>query len=131
MTTDPIANMIISMKNAAQVSKKTVVVPFSKLKHAIAMCLKDSGYVAEVSKKTEKNNVPVLELELTYTATGPRIHDVKRISKPSRRLYYGVREIHSVKHGHGTLVLSTPKGILSDKQARKEMVGGEALFMIW
>lgn len=119
------------MKNAAQVSKQTVVVPFSKLKHAIALCLKDNGYVTDVSKKTEKNNVPVLELTLAYTAGAPRIHDVKRISKPSRRMYLGVSDIHSVKNGHGTLVLSTPKGILGDKDARKERVGGEVLFMIW
>ncbi|MBP6904626.1 MAG: 30S ribosomal protein S8 [Candidatus Pacebacteria bacterium] len=131
MVTDPISNMIISMKNGALVSKKTVVVPFSKLKHAIAQCLKEQGYVTEVSKKTEKNNVPVLEITLAYTGASPRIHDVKRMSKPSRRTYLGVHDIRGVKNGHGMVVLSTPKGILTDKQARKEMVGGEALFMIW
>lgn len=131
MTTDPIANMINTMKNGALVSKKSVVVPFSKLKHAIAMCLKEHGYVSDVSKKTEKNNVPVLEIELAYRGTEPRIHDVKRLSKPSRRTYLGVHDIHQVKNGHGMLVLSTPKGILNDKQARKEVVGGEVLFMIW
>jgi small subunit ribosomal protein S8 len=123
--------MIISMKNGALVSKDTVVVPFSKLKHAIAQCLKDNGYIAEVSKKTEKKNVPVLEISLAYNGGTSRIHDVKRISKPSRRSYMGVQDIRPVKNGHGMLVLSTPKGILSDKQARKEQVGGEALFMIW
>lgn len=131
MVTDPISNMIISMKNSAMVSKTTVVVPFSKLKHAIAMCLKDNGYIADVSKKTEKNNVPVLEIELAYNGGVSRINDVKRMSKPSRRTYMGVHDIRPVKNGHGMLVLSTPKGILSDKQARKELVGGEALFMIW
>ncbi len=131
MVTDPISNMIISMKNGALVSKGTVVIPFSKLKYAIAQCLKDNGYIAEVSKKTEKKNVPVLEIELAYNGGASRIHDVKRISKPSRRTYLGVHDIHSVKNGHGMMVLSTPKGILSDKQARKEQVGGEALFMIW
>lgn len=131
MVTDPISNMIISMKNSALVSKDTVVVPFSKLKHAIAQCLKDNGYIAEVSKKTEKKNVPVLEIELAYNGGASRIHDVKRLSKPSRRTYMSVHDIRPVKNGHGMIVLSTPKGILSDKQARKEMVGGEALFMIW
>ena len=131
MITDPISNMIISMKNGALVSKETVVVPFSKLKYAIAQCLKEHGYIAEVSKKTEKNNVPVLEISLAYKGGAPRIHDVKRISKPSRRTYMSVHDIHTVKNGHGMLVLSTPKGILGDKQARKELVGGEALFMIW
>jgi len=119
------------MKNGAMVSKDTVVVPFSKLKYAIAQCLKDNGYIAEVSKKTEKKNVPVLEIALAYNGGVSRIHDVKRMSKPSRRTYLGVHDIHGVKNGHGMVVLSTPKGILSDKQARKEQVGGEALFMIW
>lgn len=131
MVTDPISNMIISMKNGALVSKKTVVVPFSKLKYAIAQCLKEQGYITEASKKTEKNNVSVLEMTLAYTGDTPRIHDVKRMSKPSRRTYLGVHDIRGVKNGHGMVVLSTPKGILTDKQARKEMVGGEALFMIW
>ena len=128
---DPISNMLIAIKNGAMVSKKTVVVPFSKNKIAIAECLKDSGFVANISKKTEKNNVPVIEIELAYPMGKSRITDVKRVSKPSRRVYMGVREIHSIKSGYGMTVFSTPKGILSDKQARKEQVGGEVLFMIW
>jgi small subunit ribosomal protein S8 len=131
MTTDPIANMLVTMKNGAMVSKNTVEVPFSSIKYQIAQCLKDHGFVSNVSKKTQKDNVPVIEIELAVDAGGAKIHDVKRMSKPSRRMYLGVRDIRPVKNGHGILVLSTPKGILSDKQARKEMVGGEALFMIW
>ncbi len=113
------------------VSKKTVVVPFSKIKYAIAQCLKEQGFIAGASKKTEKNNIAVLEIELLYPNGESRIHDVKRMSKQSRRMYAGVKEIHSVKNGHGITVLSTPKGILSDKQARKELVGGEVLFTMW
>ncbi len=131
MTTDPIANMITSIRNGALVSKASVVVPFSKLKYAIAQSLRDHGYVTDVSKKTIKKNIPILEIALAYDAKGPKIHDIKRMSKPSRRTYLGVHDIHSVKNGHGMVILSTPKGILNDKQARKEMVGGEALFMIW
>lgn len=129
--TDPIANMIISMKNATAVSKDTVVVPFSKLKLAIAECLKNNGFVENVSKKTQKKNVPVLEIALSYAAEGAKIHDVKRVSRPSRRVYVGVRDLKPVKNGHGIVVLSTPKGVLSDAEAKKEQVGGEALFMIW
>ncbi len=128
---DQISNMLISMKNGAMVSKKSVVVPFSSVKSAIAQCLKDHGFIAGFSKKTEKNNIPVLEIDLAYNAGVSKISDVKRISKPSRRVYLGVREIHTVKNGHGITVFSTPKGILSNKQAHKEQVGGEALFMIW
>ena len=128
---DPIANMLITMKNGAMISKKSVSVPFSSIKLAIAQCLKDAGFIANVSKKTEKNNTPVLEIELAYPMGKARITDVKRLSKPSRRVYMGTKDIHRVKNGHGILVLSTPKGILSDAQARKEQVGGEALFMMW
>lgn len=128
---DQISNMLITMKNGAVVSKRSVVVPFSSVKSAIAQCLKDHGFINGFSKKTEKNNVPVLEIELAYPGGVSKISDVKRISKPSRRVYMGVHDIHTVKNGHGITVLSTPKGILSNKQAHKEQVGGEALFMIW
>lgn len=131
MTTDPIANMIIAMKNGAMVSKRTIIVPFSSIKYAIAQCLKDSGFIANVSKKTQKQNIPVLEIDLAYDAKGPKIHDVVRVSKPSRRVYLGVRELYPVKNGAGITVLSTPKGIMSEKQARKEQVGGEVLFKMW
>ncbi len=128
---DPISNMLTTIKNGALVAKRSVSVPFSSIKLAIAECLKTEGFIANVSKKTEKNNVPIIEIELAYPLGKSRISDVKRISKPSRRVYMGVREIHAVKNGHGITVFSTPKGIMSDKQARKEQVGGEALFMIW
>jgi small subunit ribosomal protein S8 len=131
MTTDPIANMLVTMKNGAMVSKDTVVVPFSNIKYAIAQCLKEHGFVTEVSKKTQKKNIPIIEISLAYEGAGPKIHDVKRMSKPSRRMYMGTHDLRTVKNGHGIVVLSTPKGILSDKQAKKEQVGGEALFMIW
>lgn len=119
------------MKNASAVSKKTVVLPFSKLKQAIAVCLRDLGFITEVSKKTEKDNISVLEITLSYNGGVSKINDVKRISKPSRRVYFGAKDLHTVKNGHGATILSTPKGILSNSQAKKELVGGEALFMIW
>lgn len=128
---DTIADMLVSMKNASAVSKDTVVVPFSKIKYSIAQCLQSHGFIAGASKKTQKENVAVLEIALAYNDVGAKIHDVKRISKPSRRVYMGVRDMRPVKNGHGLIVLSTPKGILSDKEAKKEQVGGEALFMIW
>jgi small subunit ribosomal protein S8 len=131
MVADPISNMLVSMKNSAAVSKETVVVPFSNLKYQIAQCLATHGFITGASKKTQKKNTQVLEINLAYTDGSAKIHDVKRISKPSRRVYMGVRDLSTVKNGHGIVVLSTPKGILSDKDAKKEQVGGEALFMIW
>jgi small subunit ribosomal protein S8 len=72
-----------------------------------------------------------LEIVLEYKGANPRVSDVKRVSKSSKRVYTGVKDISSVKYGHGLSVLSTPKGIMTDKLARKEMVGGEILFTIW
>lgn len=118
------------MKNAGKASKQVVVFPHSKLKYAIAMCLKKEGYVADVTKKVKKGH-PVIEVALVYTDKKPKITEVDRISKQSKRVYFGLKDINTVRNGTGLLVLSTPKGILSGKEARKEQVGGEALFKIW
>ncbi|MFH1823468.1 MAG: 30S ribosomal protein S8 [archaeon] len=127
---DSISNMIIMIKNAGAVGKTSVSFPYSKMKNAIAECLKKEGYISEVSKKTKKG-YPVLELELIYSNKKPKISEVIRISKQSKRVYFGVKDIHTVRSGFGILILSTPKGILSGKEARKEQVGGEALFKMW
>ncbi len=127
---DPISDMLIMLKNGNRANHEVVSFTYSKIKHAIAECLKQAGYVDTITKKTKKG-FPVLEVTLVYKDKMPRIQDVKRISKPSRRMYMGVKEITTVKNGHGALVLSTPKGILTDKEAKKELVGGEVLFSIW
>lgn len=127
---DSISNMIIMLKNASLAGKESVIFPYSKMKNAIVECLKKEGYVDQVSKKTRKD-FPVLEVKLVYIEKKPKISEVERISKQSRRVYFGMKDIHSVRNGSGLLVLSTPKGILSGKEARKEQVGGEALFRIW
>lgn len=118
------------MKNAGRVNKDSVVLPYSKIKNAIALCLKKEGYIADVVKKVKKGH-PVLEITLVYEDKKPKINDVDRISKQSKRVYFGLKDINTVRNGTGILVLSTPKGILSGKEARKEQVGGEALFKIW
>jgi small subunit ribosomal protein S8 len=122
--------MIIMMKNASLAGRESVSFPYSKMKNSIAECLKREGYISEISKKVKKGQ-PVLEIALLYIDNKPRITEVERISKQSRRVYFGMKDIHSVRSGTGLLVLSTPKGILSGKEARKEQVGGEALFRIW
>jgi small subunit ribosomal protein S8 len=126
---DPIANMLISLKNAGLVNKASIVLPHSKMKESILELLKSEGYVKafNVNGDTKKT----LEIALMYKGTTPRITGVKRISKSSKRVYTGVKEISPVRYGYGLLVLSTPKGIMTDKMARKELVGGEVLFSIW
>lgn len=124
---DQIANMINMIKNAGRAHHETVVVPHSKVKFSIAECLVKEGYLKSVVKKTRKG-FPVMELELVYIDEAPKITGVDRISKSSCRVYKGVKDI---KKGYGLTVLSTPKGILTDKEAKKEMVGGEVLFKLW
>ena len=126
---DPIANMLIAIKNAGSVKKASIVIPHSNMKEAILSLLKEEGYIKtyKVDGDAKKN----LEIVLEYKGNAPRVTDVKRISKSSKRVYTGVKDITPVKYGHGLCVLSTPKGIMTDKLARKEMVGGEVLFAIW
>src|SRR3989344_2099356 len=128
---DKISNLIINIKNAGNAGKEHASVPFSNFKMEVAEVLKREGYLKDVSKKGKKPKFSI-EMELAYNPDGtPRVNDVKRVSKPSKRVYFGISDIRPVKGGYGILVISTPKGILTDKQARKEKVGGEALFKIW
>lgn len=128
MVTDPVADLITRIKNAGKVRKESVLLPYSKLKEAIANVLVSEGYVKSASKKKTS---PTLEVVLNYHNGESKVKDVQRISKSSRRVYKGFEEIHPTKGGFGKLILSTPKGILTDRQAIKERVGGEVLFKIW
>lgn len=127
---DPISDFLIRIKNASMAEKATVSAPFSNMKFAIAELLSQKGFVGEVHKKGKKNG-KVLEVTLLYPESQSRIHDVEIVSKPSRRLYGKSKEIRPYRQGYGMTVLTTPKGILSDSDAKKENVGGEILFKIW
>lgn len=126
MITDPISDLLIRLKNASRVGHDSVSMPYSKMKHAVAQILRQEGYVSEVAKKDH-----ALVIGLSYKAGRPAIAGAKRISKPSRRMYMGVRDVRPVKRGHGLLVLSTPAGVLTGKHAQEKRVGGEVLFEIW
>jgi small subunit ribosomal protein S8 len=131
MVNDPVGDFIVTLKNAGAINKASVSVPYSTFKLAIAEKLKEAGFVADVEKKGKKVRKN-LDVTLKYDTAGQHaISGVKRISKPGRRLYKTMREIIPVRYGHGALILSTPKGVLTDKEARKAKVGGEALFEIW
>ncbi len=128
---DHIADMITRIKNATDVRKESVVFPYSQLKFDIATVLEKEGFLKSVSKKGKKIT-KFIEVELAYDAEGqPKINGVERISKSSKRIYQKAKDIFPVKYGTGLLVLTTPKGILTGAQARKEKVGGEALFKVW
>ena len=129
MVTDPISDFIIRLQNASRTQKASVSLPFSKMKLAIAEVLAKEGYLADVEGKSKIGHS--LSVTLKYKNGKPAIQGVKRISKPSRRMYMSVGELRPVKRGHGLLVLSTPAGVVTGKQAREQKVGGEALFEIW
>jgi small subunit ribosomal protein S8 len=131
MVGDPISDLIIRIKNAGSVRKSELTLPHSKLKAAVAEAMSKAGFVGKVDKGG-KGVAKTLTIELLYKTDGsPRITDLQRISKPGRRLYKGVKHIFPIKYGKGVAIYSTPKGILTDEQARKERVGGEELFKIW
>ncbi len=128
---DVIGDLIVRLQNAGSVGKTSVEVPFSNFKMAVVEKLAEVGYIKHAEKKGKKVK-KVIDVTLKYDEQGSHaIHGVKRISKPGRRLYRSVLEIHPVNYGFGALILSTPKGVKTDKEARKEKVGGEALFEIW
>lgn len=128
--TDPITDMFVRIKNAAAVEKPTVSIPFSKLKFEIARVLKQEGLIDEFTKKG-KGVARRLELTLRYHDAVPAFGDFARRSKPGQRRYRTHRKLFPVKGGYGLGILSTPRGIMSDKEARKQKVGGEILVEIW
>ncbi len=130
---DPITDMLNRIRNAQAVSKKTVLVPFSKLKFEIAKILEEEGFIKKVEKKRRKEK-RVIELNLNCPKKGGEGKDpikLERISRPGQRIYSGVKDINKIKKGYGVAILSTPKGIMTDREAKKKNLGGEVLFKIW
>lgn len=127
---DTISNMIIQIKNAGNVGHDRVVLPYSKLKEAIALVLKKENFVKHVDTETKKGK-KMLAIELFIENRVPKIKGVERISKPSRRIYKKSSDIRAVKNGYGALILSTSQGIMSGREAKRASLGGEALFSIW
>jgi len=128
---DPIADMFTKIRNAQVSKKETVTISYSKLKMELAKLLLKTDCIKKVNKRGKKNK-KTIELALAYDEKGcGKINHIKRISKPSRRVYLRLNEIKPVKHGYGMLILSTSKGLLNNKEAIKEKVGGEVICKIW
>lgn len=131
ITTDPVADMLTRIRNAGAVYHDKVDVPTSKLKLDIARILKEEGFIKDYQLVTE-NNLPMIRIFLKYgEKKKPVIAGLKRISKPGLRVYAGANEIPKVLGGLGTAIISTSKGVMTDKEARKLSVGGEVLCFIW
>ena len=132
ITTDPIADMLTRIRNANSSKHKTVDVPASNMKRSIAKILLDEGYVKAVEEIESENSQGVIRITLKYDEKGARVIDgLKRISKPGLRVYASKDELPKVLNGLGIALISTSKGIKTDKEARNEGLGGEVLAYIW
>jgi small subunit ribosomal protein S8 len=123
---DPIADMLTRIRNAQMVNKATVTMPSSKLKSAIAQVLKDEGYIDDFAVRGEPGK-PELEISLKYYAGRPVIERIERVSRPGLRVYKGRHDIPSVMNGLGVAIVTTPRGVMTDRKARASGVGGEVL----
>ena len=123
---DPIADLLTRIRNAQMVEKATVNVPASKLKSAIAQALKDEGYIDDF-RQVDVNGKPELEIALKYYAGRPVIERIERVSRPGLRVYRGSKAIPQVMNGMGVAIVTTPRGVMTDRKARAAGVGGEVL----
>ncbi len=133
MMTDPIADMLTRIRNAVRVERPSVTMPVSKLKRGIADVLVREGYIWEWREvETEGNRSNDLELTLKYGPNGERlIRHIKRISKPGCRIYNSAKDLRPVLNGLGIRIISTSTGVKSDREARKDNVGGEVICEVW
>ena len=126
MMTDPISDMLTRIRNAAMVNKSMVDLPYSKIKFAIAKILEKENYLQKV-ESVEQGNKQVLRLTLKFDDARPVISDLKRVSKPGRRVYAKASELPTVLSNFGIAIISTPNGLMTNKEARKRRLGGEVI----
>lgn len=134
MMSDPIADMLTRIRNALMAGKATVEIPSSKIKVEIARILQEEGYIESYSVGDEKP-FPLITIHLKYHGSRrdrkPVITNIQRVSKPGRRVYRGRTELPRVMSGIGIAIVTTPKGVMTAQQARRERVGGEVLCYVW
>ena len=131
MMTDPIADMLTRIRNAVRIERPQVEMPFSKVKGGLAEVLKREGYIWDW-RQVEAKPVSQLQIDLKYGHNGERvIGHIKRISRPGRRVYLGARNLKPVLNGLGISVISTSRGVISDREARQRKLGGEVLCEVW
>lgn len=130
MVKDNLSNFIVALKNADQVGKTSVLFPQSKLIIAVAEALQRAGFVKSFAKKIKKRD-KFVKVELLKKTAGPTIKGLKRISTRAKRTYRRATELWPIRNGFGATIISTNQGLLTDKEARKQKLGGEVLFEIW
>jgi len=124
-----VIEMLVKIKNAQAVKKETVSTPYSNFNFNIAKILEQEGFIEEV-KKRGRNKKRII-IRLKYDNKNPKIHGIKTISKPGRRIYFKKNKLYLPKAGYGILIISTPKGILTSKEAKKNNTGGEVICEVW
>jgi small subunit ribosomal protein S8 len=131
--TDPIADMLTRIRNASRARHPKVTVPWSRLKESIARVLMEEGYLKEIKRvKAEEGGGEEIVIQLKFDrGNQPVISGIKRVSSPSRRVYVGAQGVTPIRKGLGIHILSTPKGILADREAQKAKVGGELICSVW
>jgi len=127
---DPIADLLIRIKNAQSTGCELVELPFSKVKFAVSKILEKEGFLAKVEKRVSKNKEK-LELKLKYNEKMPAIQNLKRVSKSGQRVYIKSEKIRPVRQGYGLVIISTSQGLMTGKEARKKRLGGEIICEIW
>jgi len=127
---DPVSDMLTRIRNACQAGHRRVDIPVSKLKTEIARLLRENHYIQDFAV-IDDGRFGLLRLYLKYDGELPVIHELQRVSKPGLRRYVKAREIPRVKNGLGMAILSTPKGLMSDREARRARVGGELVAVLW
>ncbi|MEE9288740.1 MAG: 30S ribosomal protein S8 [Bacteroidota bacterium] len=130
MMTDPVADYLTRVRNASQARHKKVDIPASKLKREVTKILRENRYITDYTDVTDDKQ-GILRIFLKYNEDQPAIYGLKRISKPGIRVYAGVDELPRVLNGLGIAIISTSRGLMTDKRARKERVGGEVLCYVW
>ncbi len=129
--TDPIADMLTRIRNANQMHHETVEIPASRLKADVLQVLKEEGFIADFKKEESENKFEVLVVNLKYNGNVRVIKGLKRISKPGLRVYARVDQLPKVLNGLGIAIISTSKGIMTDRDARTQQIGGEVLAYVW
>jgi small subunit ribosomal protein S8 len=130
MMTDPIADMLTRIRNAAQARQKRVDMPVSKLKTQVARILKENHFIHDF-KVLDDGRHGVLRVYLRYFDDRPVIRNLQRVSRPGRRVYTGAQELPRVRGGLGIAIVSTSRGVMSDREARAQRIGGEVMALVW
>ena len=129
--TDPLGDMLTRIRNGQRARKNQIVSPASKLRNNVLGVLKREGYIRDFSERELRPGISEIEIQLKYHDGEPVIHEISRVSKPGRRIYSKIKDLQRVYNGLGIAILSTPRGVLSDNEARDQNVGGEILCQVF